>query len=267
VRPQPTKNTSTQISDVTMRAWLWFTALVACAHGLRLPPAPVRRMTTSLATSTLEPPEVEVEKTSTVAKMSSAVKFSGSSGAALEMTGVCLSIGNNDVMTEVNWSILPKERWALVGPNGAGKSTLLKAITQTGGEMVSIREGEVLIAKKARMGYLEQKGVSGSTKTVREEVSSRMDRLTAATAALERAETAVVEGDTSEEALSALEEASVEFEAAGGYTVEQKIANVLKGLGFVEEDYDRYCAEFRYTARQPCKNRCILLTSANAHSF
>ena len=211
-----------------MRSLWWFVAFTTCAQGLRLPVSSARRSSTSLATSTLEPLEVEKKD---VAKASSAVKFSGSSGAALEMSGVCLSIGNNDVMTDVNWCILPKERWALVGQNGAGKSTLLKAITQTGGEMVSIREGEVLIAKKARMGYLEQKGVSGSTKTVREEVSSRMDRLTAATAALEKAETAVAEGDTSEEALVALEEANTDFEAAGGYTVEQKIGNVLKGLG------------------------------------
>ncbi len=109
---------------------------------------------------------------------------------------------------------------------------------------MSIREGEVLIAKKARMGYLEQKGVSGSTSTVREEVSSRMDRLTSATTALDKAEKAVSEGDTTDEALIELEEAAIEFENAGGYTVEQKIANVLKGLGFVEEDNDRYCSEF-----------------------
>ena len=185
------------------------------------------------SSSVIEPPS-----------LSAAVKFTGTSGAALDMTGVCISIGNNDVMSGVNWSILPKERWALVGPNGVGKSTLLKAITGTGGEIVSIREGEVLIAKKARMGYLEQKGVSGSTKTVREEVSSRMDRLTAAIAALESAEKAVSGGETSAEALTTLEAATVEFEAAGGYTVEQKIANVLKGLGFMEEDNDRYCSEF-----------------------
>ena len=101
-----------------------------------------------------------------------------------------------------------------------------------------------MIAKKARMGYLEQKGVSGSTNTVRKEVSSRMDRLAAAIKSMEQAEKVVSEGVTSEEALKALEEASVEFEAAGGYTVEQKIANVLKGLGFIEEDYDRSVSEF-----------------------
>jgi len=224
-----------------MRLWLVAFALLQCSghHGARRWWAPHHRRPRR-ATLTHLCAEADVSSSVT----SSAVKYSGSSGAALEISNVCLSIGNNDVMTNVHWSILPKERWALVGPNGVGKSTLLKAITQTGGEMVSIREGEVLIAKKARMGYLEQKGVSGSTRTVRAEVSSRMDRLSAATAALERAEKTVADGDTSDDALSALEAATLEFETAGGLTVEQKISNVLNGLGFIEEDWDRPCAEF-----------------------
>ena len=174
----------------------------------------------------------------------SAIQYSGSSGAALDLKGVCVSVGNNDLIKDVEWTIMPYERWAIVGQNGVGKSTLLKAITNTGGELVNIREGNVIIAKKARIGYLEQKGVSGSVLTVRQEVSSRMDRLTTATKALEEAEKRVAEGDASEEALTALDTAAVEFEAAGGYTVEQKIGNVLKGLGFVETDYDKLCSEF-----------------------
>ena len=43
------------------------------------------------------------------------------SGAALELKDVNLSIGNNDIITKINWSIMPNERWALVGKNGAGK--------------------------------------------------------------------------------------------------------------------------------------------------
>ena len=175
---------------------------------------------------------------------SSAVQFSGSSGAALDLRKVSVSVGNNDLIRDIEWTVMPFDRWAIVGQNGVGKSTLLKAITNTGGELVNIREGSVVIAKKARIGYLEQKGVSGSTRTVREEVSSRMDRLTAATKALEEAESRVAEGDVSEEALAALDTATIEFEAAGGYTIEQKIGNVLKGLGFVEADYDKLCSEF-----------------------
>jgi ATPase subunit of ABC transporter with duplicated ATPase domains len=86
--------------------------------------------------------------------------------------------------------------------------------------------------------------VSGSQLTVREEVSSRMDRLRLATTALELAEGAVAAGETTDYWLGRLEEASVEFEAAGGFTVDQKISNVLRGLGFLEEDYLRMCAEF-----------------------
>ena len=179
----------------------------------------------------------------TVSRPETAHKYA-SSGAALEMTGVALSVGNADLISDINWTINPLERWALVGQNGAGKSTLLRALTNTGGELVSLRDGEIAVAKKSRFGYLEQKGVSGSKLTVRQEVSSRMDRLAAASKALESIETRVGEGDTSDDALAELADAAVEFEAAGGYTVEQKIANVLKGLGFVENDYDRLCSEF-----------------------
>ena len=178
------------------------------------------------------------------AKVSAAIKYDGKSGAAIELNKVYVSIGNNDLLTDINWTIYPRERWALVGRNGEGKSTLLKALTNTGGEMVSIRDGEIVIAKDARLGYLEQKGVSGSTRSVRDEVTSRMDRYTRAVNRMKVAEKVVEDGDYSDDALQELADASVEFEAAGGYTIEQKIANVLKGLGFIESDYDRKCSEF-----------------------
>ena len=120
----------------------------------------------------------------------------------------------------------------------------MKALTGSGNENIMIRQGTISVAPRARLGYLEQKGVSGSTKTVREEVASRMDRLQAATQRLERAEHRVSEGDASDEALIELEEANAEFDSAGGFTGQQKIGNVLSGLGFQESDYDRYCAEF-----------------------
>lgn len=43
--------------------------------------------------------------------MSSAVKFSGSNGAAMEFIDVSVSIGNNDILSKINWAIMPKERW------------------------------------------------------------------------------------------------------------------------------------------------------------
>ena len=205
-------------------------------------------LTISLESSAVErSDEVVIAEEAPLSKVSSSVATARrfcTSGAAMEMNRVCLSVGNADLISDINWTIMPMERWALVGQNGAGKSTLLRALTGTGGELVSLRDGDIAVSKKSRFGYLEQKGVSGSSATVREEVSSRMDRLAAATKALELIEKKVSDGDTSDDALAGLAEASVEFEAAGGYTVEQKIANVLKGLGFIESDYDRLCSEF-----------------------
>lgn len=49
----------------------------------------------------------------------SAVKHA-ESGAQLELVNVNLCIGNNDIISNINWNIMAKERWALVGKNGAG---------------------------------------------------------------------------------------------------------------------------------------------------
>jgi len=46
------------------------------------------------------------------------------SGAAMQIEKVNLSIGNNDIISDINWTIMPKERWALVGKNGAGQVAL-----------------------------------------------------------------------------------------------------------------------------------------------
>lgn len=128
----------------------------------------------------------------------------------------------------------------------SGKSTLLKAViaAATGDAVRAGAGGTISIAKNAKVGYLEQKGVSGSTRTVKEEVASRMERIQEASIALEAAENRVSEGDISDAALEALETATAEFDLAGGYTAGQTISSVLKGLGFVETDNDRKCSEF-----------------------
>jgi len=99
------------------------------------------------------------------------------------------------------------------------------------------------------VGFLEQKGVSGSTLTVRAEVMSRMDRLMRATARLEAAEAAMTSCDIADErcleaATEELGAAGEEFSAAGGYTVDERIARVLRGLGFQEADFERSCSDF-----------------------
>ncbi|HEY4327146.1 MAG TPA: ATP-binding cassette domain-containing protein, partial [Mucilaginibacter sp.] len=48
--------------------------------------------------------------------------------AMVRMNNVHIKYGEKVILDEINWKILPGERWALLGPNGAGKSTLLSLI-------------------------------------------------------------------------------------------------------------------------------------------
>ena len=155
---------------------------------------------------------------------------------------VDVGVGDNTLISGLDWSILPNERWAIVGSNGCGKSTLLKAITGTGGELGVMQKGTVSIKSGTRLGFLEQTAVSGATSTVKDEVMSRMVEYQTALAEVEAAEAGCTEGSECE--LERLDAAYAAFESAGGYTVEVRVANVLRGLGFTEEDYDQPCNSF-----------------------
>lgn len=46
----------------------------------------------------------------------------------VQMNKVRIMYGDKLILNDIDWQILPGERWALLGPNGAGKSTLLSLI-------------------------------------------------------------------------------------------------------------------------------------------
>jgi len=165
-------------------------------------------------------------------------------GAAIVCEGVDVWAGNNPLILDVNWSIMPGERWAIQGTNGCGKSTLLRAIgTAARGEMSeSYGDGLLQVSSSLRMGMLEQTAVSGSDRSVREEVVSRMVRYQAAKQALDAATEECVIGSSEE--LDCLEKAQVEFEACGGYLIEARISRVLQGLGFQPVEFDSKCSSF-----------------------
>jgi ABC-type glutathione transport system ATPase component len=151
-------------------------------------------------------------------------------GAAMRLENVGISRGAEPLLSGIEWSVQPKERWGIVGPNGAGKSTLLGAITGT----VRMDIGKALVGPKVRVGYLKQSAVSGSTKTVAEESRSEMTVVENARERLRIVTEKVEAGDYSEETLEEMGEAQEEFEMAGGYEQEQLVDTVLKGKCFVD---------------------------------
>jgi ABC-type dipeptide/oligopeptide/nickel transport system ATPase subunit len=125
-------------------------------------------------------------------------------------------------------------------PSCTSCSTLLGAITGS----VRIDDGEALVASKVKVGYLKQTAVSGSTKTVKDEAASEMAEINSAKEWMNQLEQRIAEGDSSEKTLNELAAAQERFANAGGWTQDQDVDLVLKGLGFQPSDSDRLCSDF-----------------------
>ena len=156
----------------------------------------------------------------------------------LRLDDVTLSLGTRDIVVGASLHVHPGERCGVVGPNGAGKTTLLRLLL---GELEAER-GQVIRRAGATLGYLPQQAVSGSTRPVWDEVQSQMTRMTALRERMERAR-ADVEAHVPG-AVERLDEATEMWRLAGGFALDQKVGEVLHGLGFEPPDWQRACDTF-----------------------
>ncbi|MGE3181917.1 MAG: ribosomal protection-like ABC-F family protein, partial [Phycisphaerae bacterium] len=121
------------------------------------------------------------------------------------------------------------------GPNGAGKTTLFNLIA---GRMTP-DFGTVSHARSTRIGYLLQEPQLHPERTLIAEVRSAFDDLIALEHEMHAlSETIARHHDDPgvDEMMVRYDKLTAQFEAAGGYTMEQRIGEVLDGLGFSKAD-------------------------------
>src|SRR5918998_2660343 len=142
----------------------------------------------------------------------------------LTVNNLAKFFGPDEIFRNVSFQVADREHVALVGVNGAGKSTLLRIIA--GFDTAS--EGEIAIARGARVAVLAQEPRFESDRTVRQEAQLAFDEALSALARMRELEQLFEE----------YERLSLHFEVAGGFDVEHRTDEVLMGLGFSSEQME-----------------------------
>lgn len=154
----------------------------------------------------------------------------------LACTNLSHAFGDRIILDGCSISIESSDRVGIVGRNGAGKSTLLKALAG----IFKPDSGEVSLQRGARAGYLHQDPRLNPDETLRGEAESAFAELHRLHQELDEL-FARAERITDPAELDRLlkKQAEVEslMQAAGGYAIDHRIAEVLHGLGFTDAQF------------------------------
>jgi len=157
----------------------------------------------------------------------------------IQLAELTKAFGDRVLLDRVTWQISDGDRVGLCGPNGAGKTTLLKMLAG-----LDEPDGGAIITPAGRtIGYLPQDGLEHAGKTVFEEASSAFQPLLDMKAEMHEIEHRLAdssvpqaEHDAMLERYSNLQD---RFRLGDGYSMDLRIATVLRGLGFSQEDAGR----------------------------
>ena len=152
----------------------------------------------------------------------------------LRVEKLTLMYGATEVLSELTFQVEPRQRLGMVGANGSGKSSLLRAIS---GELTPAA-GSLTLAPRTRTAYLAQELEAGPHESVyADALHSRTDiiRLRERLTGLE----AAMSGSTGAGLATLVEEygeVQHEYERLDGYAYDNRVAEVLHGVGLTEAD-------------------------------
>lgn len=141
------------------------------------------------------------------------------------------------ILKQASFQLEEHEKAAIVGVNGAGKTTLLKMII---GQLPA-DDGLITFAKDKTFGYLAQQSDLSSSHTIYEELLGVKQDLVSMEQQLRDLEESMkhCEGTQLEEIMNRYTRMTHDFEVRGGLLYKSELTGVLKGLSFLDEDFDK----------------------------
>ena len=152
----------------------------------------------------------------------------------LRVDRLAVLYGATEVLRDLSLQVEPRQRLGIVGANGSGKSSLLKAIS---GEIIPTA-GWLTLAPRARTAYLAQEIEASPHESVYEDALHSRPDIMGRRSRLTELETAMAKVSGAE--LTALVEnygdVQHEYERLDGYAYDNRVAEVLHGVGLTEAD-------------------------------
>lgn len=153
----------------------------------------------------------------------------------LKAENITKTLGGNTIFTNLSFEVNTGERVAIVGRNGCGKTTLFKVLAG----IESLDEGRIVKAKGQTIGYLHQIPNFKEIKVfdVLSQAFTKLHEMKERLSALEQ-KMAI---DLSDKVLAQYGEVLEQYQVAGGYEIEAKIASIANGLkltSLLEQSFD-----------------------------
>ncbi len=180
--------------------------------------------------------------------------------SALSVHRLSKYFGERCLFDKLTFDIGDHDRVGLVGSNGSGKTTLLRMLI--GNE--SADNGEVLLSKNARLGYLEQHTLQNESITVWEAVERVFEPLRLIEKELQELNEKLLNvTEAPAEWLDRQHHLQEMFEAQGGLYYRSRVSSTLAGLGFTPEQFTQSVSTLSGGQRSKIAMGCLLLSNAN----
>ena len=155
----------------------------------------------------------------------------------LSVSNIHKSFSEKVILENISFHLEDYDKAALVGINGVGKTTLLRIIV---GEM-NADEGLVTFAKGKSYGYLAQNTEVSGDSTIYDTLLQVKEHLLVLEQQIRQVEKQMkyVEGAELEALMNQYANMTHTFEMEGGYQYQSELVGVLKGLGFIEEEFNK----------------------------
>ena len=163
----------------------------------------------------------------------------------ISVNELSLYFGGQDVFTNISFMVNKGDKIGLVGKNGAGKSTLLNMLSNR----LKPNHGVISKPNDLIMGYLTQDIDFLDGKTIIEEAQTAYTRLNKIKERLEIVNKEINERTDYEtesylRLISEFHDLDESYRLLGGNDIQSEISQVLNGLGFTQNDYNRQTTEF-----------------------